>query len=145
MVHSVKLRETQLPVKLLVASCNNDSRLSRGYLLRMTQITRIHAGKTPRRAHYIAEWMERRGRKQADLARATGADKATVSRWIGDGVIPSEKYLEPLALFLDAEEVAALFRHPDDDWLARLFRDRSDDERQRLRQLIDAAFPERVA
>lgn len=113
----------------------------------MATTTRIHTDKTPPRTHYIVEWAERRGKKQADIVRGTGADKGLVSRWF-DGVIPSEKYLQPLAEFLqagDPPEPAALFRHPDDDWLARLFRDRSDEERERMIRVIETAFPIRRA
>ena len=120
-------------------------RSNREYTLRMAQVTRIHAGKTPVRRHYLVEWAERRGVSQADLVRATGADKAAVSRWFNHGVIPSEKHIDNVALALQVEDVASLFRHPDDDWLSRLFKDRDEEERERLRQMIELAFPAKRA
>jgi hypothetical protein len=43
------------------------------------------------------------------------------------------------------DEPAALFRHPDDDWLARFFRGKSEEERYRIRQILEAAFPTKKA
>jgi len=113
--------------------------------LRMAQVTQIHAGKTPIRRHYIVEWAERRQVTQADLVRATGADKAAVSRWFNHGVIPSEKHIDNVASALNVEDVASLFRHPDDDWLSRMFKDRDEEERLRMRQMIELAFPAKRA
>lgn len=107
--------------------------------------TRIHQGKEARRRHYLAEWMELRGVKPADITEAIGADKSLISRWLNKGVLPGKNYLEALAGFLGAEEGAALFRHPDDDWLARFFRERNEADRARARAILEAAFPKRVA
>lgn len=110
----------------------------------MTNITRIHQGKTPRRLHYIAEWMERRGKSGADLMREIGCDKSLVSRWINDGSIPSDKWIDTLAAALETTP-EGLFRHPDDDWLSRWFKAHSEEERQRAIQLLKTAFPDRQA
>lgn len=98
------------------------------------------------RFHYIVEWAERRNLTQADITRALHADKSTVSRWFS-GSIPSEMYLVPLTALLtgDGDEPAALFRHPDDDWMARLLRGRPADEVSRIKAMIEAAFPKRAA
>lgn len=106
----------------------------------MGRPTKIHHGKQPYRLHYIIEWAELRGRKQADIVRALGVDKSTVSRWF-DGTIPSETHLIALAAYFEIEDPRALFRHPDDDWLARFFRERSRDETSRMRAMLEAAFP----
>jgi len=92
------------------------------------------------RLHYIPEWAERRGLSQADIARELDVDKSSVSRWFA-GSMPTEKWLVPLAALLQVDEIASLFRHPDDDWLERFFRGRSDDERQRIKATLEAAFP----
>lgn len=105
----------------------------------MAQVTRIHSNKTPQRLHYIVEWAERRGLKQADIVREVGADKATVSRWFG-GSLPNEAYLQPLA-GLFGTEVVGLFRHPDDDWIARFLQGRTSDEIGRIKTVLSSAFP----
>jgi hypothetical protein len=50
----------------------------------------IHGSKNPNRLHYLADWIERRHLKQADVVRALGVDKATVSRWCS-GQMPEQK------------------------------------------------------
>jgi transcriptional regulator with XRE-family HTH domain len=98
-------------------------------------------GKEPK-VHYISEWAEKRGHRQADLVEALGGavDKSTVSRWFA-GTLPAKEHLEALRRLFGLEEIASLLRHPDDDWLAKFFKDKSDDERFRLRQILEAAFP----
>lgn len=93
------------------------------------------------RVHYIPEWCEHRGMRQVDLVKALEGhvDKSTVSRWFS-GVKPHKKHLEILRQALQLDEAAAIFRHPDDDWLAKLFRGKSEDEKYKLRQLIEAAL-----
>jgi hypothetical protein len=103
-------------------------------------LSRIHRGKQPRRPHFIPEWAERRGyESQADLAEALQADKSVVSRWYS-GTSPSEEWQKKLAGLFHCER-EALFRHPDDDWLARFFLDRDDHEMTRIKQMLEAAFP----
>jgi hypothetical protein len=122
------------------AFCANDLPMLAPLRCVMARPTRIHHGKQPRRLHYLVEWAARRGQKQADIVRGLGVDKSTVSRWF-DGAVPSEVHLIALADYLEAEEPAALFRHPDDDWLARFFRERSQDEADRMKAMLEAAFP----
>lgn len=105
----------------------------------MNPVTRIHASKQPRRPHFIVEWAEKRDLKQADLSRELGADKSTVSRWYS-GATPGEDWQEKLAAFFEIER-EALFRHPDDDWIARFFRNRSEDEIERMKKLLESVFP----
>ena len=81
---------------------------------------------------------------QADIVRETGADKGTVSRWFS-GNTPQDKYLDALVVCLDVEDREALFRHPDDDWMARFLRGRSEDEKKRIQTMLLAAFPSKVA
>ena len=140
-----KLHETQLCVKRQVASRANDTLGGSAIVLRMAQVTRIHAAKTPHRMHYIPEWSEKRGIKQADIVRQMPAglevDKSSVSRWFR-GKLPSERHLIALAALLELEEVAALFRSPEDDWLMRLFRHRTEEEKARIAQLVEIAVPQ---
>lgn len=96
--------------------------------------------ETSHRRHYIAEWAEKRGKKQADIVRDLGIEKSTVYRWFADGVIPTEKHLVPLASYLSAPEVVALFRHPDDDWLARMFVDKTEEQKEAAVQMLKLFF-----
>ncbi len=82
--------------------------------------------------------------KQADIVRETGIDKATVSRWFR-GAIPREEHLKILCRLFHLDEPADLFMHPENDWLARLLRNRSDEEIGRIRVMLEAAFPKKVA
>ncbi len=80
---------------------------------------------------------------QADIAMALGADKSVVSRWFS-GSTPSEFWQERLAA-LFATDREGLFRHPDSDWLMRFFEGRPDEERQRIRETLEVAFPRKTA
>lgn len=93
---------------------------------------------------YIAEWMEVQDPPitAADLWRATGIDKSTISRWVNNpSQIPHDENMQTLADFFNLDDPASLMRHPDDDWLTRKFRDHDENERRRMRQMIEAAFP----
>lgn len=89
--------------------------------------------------HFIEEWAEHRGYKRADIASALGVDKSLVSRWF-QGSVPSEKWLEPLAEFLGAGEASSLFRHPDDDWIAKMFRDKTEAQREAAVEMLKIFF-----
>lgn len=106
-------------------------------------VERVFGQKQPRRPHYIAEWADARGLKQADLAKELNADKSLVSRWF-HGSTPGIDWQEKLAAFF-AVEPEALFRHPDDDWLARFLQNRPRDEIDRIKNTLEAAFPRRKA
>lgn len=106
----------------------------------MSEVTRIHRGKQPHRPHFIPEWAEtRRYETQVELANALDADKSVVSRWYS-GSTPSLDWQEKLASLFEIER-EALFRHPDDDWIAKFFRNRSKEERERMKHMLELAFP----
>lgn len=107
---------------------------------------RIYKGRQPRRPHFIPQWAEKRGFKtQAELIKALGSDKSIVSRWYDPHrpTSPGVEWQAKLAALLvgDETETDSLFRHPDEDWLARFFRNRSLDEVERAKQMLEAAFP----
>ena len=108
----------------------------------MAKIVHIHASKQPRRPHHIQDWAEKRNLSQADLVRELGADKSVVSRWYA-GASPGKEWQMKLASFFDVDE-EALFRHPDEDWLMRKFKRHSEEERERMRKTIEAAFPDKT-
>lgn len=111
-------------------------------MLRMAQVEKIHAGKQPFRLHYIVEWAEKRNLKPAQVAREIGVEKSTVSRW-WKGSLPQEDHLQALA-GLFGTDVSGLFRHPDDDWIARLLRGRNEEEKKRIIQVIELSFPKKT-
>lgn len=108
----------------------------------MSNIKHIHSSKTPVRLHFIEEWAEKRNLSQADIVREIGADKGLVSRWFRSGVMPKEDYLEKLAA-LFGTDIHGLFRHPDEDWLARFFRDKSEAQREHAIQMLKVLFQNR--
>lgn len=132
-----------------VARSANDALQQSGVELRMAQRAkkpgppaRIHRGKTPVMKHYLPEWAASRGKEQVDLVRDLGADKGTVSRWFS-GVIPTDEYLEKIAHYFQWEDARTIFRHPDDDWITRLFQGREEEERKRMLNTLETAFPKR--
>lgn len=111
----------------------------------MKKPTRIGGTRQPRRPHFIREWAEHRHYKsQAELAAALDADKSVVSRWY-DGASPGPEWQLKLADLFGVEEPDAIFRHPDDDWLSKFFRDREAEEISRMKQLLELTFPRKSA
>jgi len=100
----------------------------------MSKPTKIHQDKTPVRFHYIVEWAEKRLVTPPGIAKAIGVERQTVYRWFA-GQIPSERHLLSLAEFFHIEPTD-LFRHPDDNWLSRLLKDKPAEERQRIEEAI---------
>lgn len=108
----------------------------------MADVTTIHSGRQPNRPHFIPDWAEKRNLSQADLARELGADKSVVSRWF-KGSTPSLDWQKRLSALFRCER-ESLFRHPDDDWLSRFFKDRTAEEVEKMKQMLELAFPKRT-
>lgn len=108
----------------------------------MSDISKIHQGKQPRRPHHVEDWARKRGMNQAQLAREIGADKSLVSRWYS-GSTPSLDWQERLAALFHIEE-ESLFRHPDDDWISRFLQGREEDEIERIKSTLETAFPRKT-
>ena len=105
----------------------------------MGPVVKIHTLKQGHRPHFIEQWAAHRDLAQKDIVRALGVDKGVVSRWFS-GSTPSVKYQEALANLFETER-ESLFRHPDEDWLARFFVGRSPPEIERIKATLLAAFP----
>lgn len=112
-------------------------------------LARIHQNKQPIRRHYINEWLEERGMSAVELLDAlndqrhlAGVDKSQVYRWL-KGQLPQSNMQERIAAVFQVEP-DALLRHPADDWIARKLRGRSKEEVDRLRQMIELAFPSKT-
>jgi transcriptional regulator with XRE-family HTH domain len=110
----------------------------------MGSVTKLNRTKQLRRPHHIVDWAEKRALTQAEIANEIGADKSVVSRWFG-GATPSEEYQEKLAALFGADDPEAIFRHPDDDWLRRFFEGLDQDEIDRAKRMLEAAFPKKRA
>jgi transcriptional regulator with XRE-family HTH domain len=128
----------QLFARAFVACRPNENLRRLKYGCPMSNVTEIHGDKTPIRLHYVVEWAQKRNLTQADIVREVGADKSVVSRWFG-GMLPKQEYLEKLAE-LFGTDIHGLFRHPDDDWLAKFFRDKSEDQREHAIQMLRLLF-----
>jgi transcriptional regulator with XRE-family HTH domain len=97
--------------------------------------------------------MERRNLSPADMSRQIGADKSVISRWLS-GASPTKVYQERLAALFSIEP-HELFRHPDDNWLARFFAERAElmallkerdaEELDRIEKMIRLTFPPKAA
>lgn len=143
-VMPLKLRNLQHKSRAFLAQLVNDGGASGRYRQRMNSVVRIHTSKQGNRPHFIAEWAEKRNLSQADLARELSADKSIVSRWFG-GSSPTTEYQEKLAALFACDDRDAIFRHPDDDWLVRFFKGRNQDEIERIKKMLEIAFPRKSA
>jgi transcriptional regulator with XRE-family HTH domain len=123
-----------------VARQNNEFKNGMVYGFAMSNIQSLKARKSPMRLHFIIEWAEKRNLKQADIAREVGVDPGNVSRWY-DGKLPKPEYLEKLAALFHTD-VHGLFRHPDEDWVARLFRNKTDQEKRKALEMLKLLFEE---
>lgn len=106
----------------------------------MSNTIQIHSDKEPIRNHFIVEWAEKRGFSQADIVRQIGVDKSLVSRWFR-GTNPKQDYLEKLAALFETD-VHGLYRHPDDDWLAKFFMEKTEEQKERAIEMLKIMFAE---
>ncbi|NTG19359.1 helix-turn-helix transcriptional regulator [Agrobacterium rhizogenes] len=104
----------------------------------MSNVSRIHSNKTPQRIHYIPEWAEMRHLKQVNIVEELNVDKGLVSKWFR-GTLPKPEYLEKLAA-LFGTDVQGLFREPHDDWLAKFFRDKTEEQKDRAISMLKLFF-----
>ncbi len=109
----------------------------------MSDVTQIHQGKQPRRPHFIPQWAEKRGLRQADIVEQIGVDKGTVSKWFS-GSTPGLVWQKKLAALFECEP-ESLFRDPDDDWIGRFLKQRNAEERARIKQVLEVMFPPKRA
>ncbi|WP_296580104.1 helix-turn-helix transcriptional regulator [Xanthobacter sp.] len=139
-----KLRNLQPSVNPTDAHLANDQSCAQQYRWIMrNEPTKIHPSKQPRRPHHIADWMDKYGLKAVDVSSELNVDKSVVSRWLS-GSTPNVHHQERLAALFHTDR-EGLFRHPDDDWLAKFFKDRTKDELERIKATLEAAFPRRNA
>lgn len=111
-------------------------------------IPRIYGNRQPRRPHYLPHLMERHGITRADIIEAIDVDKSQLSRWLDEDkpATPSPEWAKKLGEFFGkGHDPVDIFADPDVDWLSRLLRDRSAEEIERIKAMIEAAFPARRA
>jgi hypothetical protein len=97
------------------------------------------SSQAPRRSHYLVEWADSRGWRQADVARACDADKSLVSRWY-KGATPGIEWRERLARVFSVEP-EAFFAHPSDHWFKSFLAGRSLDEVDHIKKSLEVLFP----
>lgn len=66
-------------------------------------------------------------------------DKSQPYRWL-KGQLPQAPMQKRIADALELDDPSDLLRSPIDDWFAKFFRDRSDEEKARARRVLEAAF-----
>lgn len=109
----------------------------------MAKVEQIHGQKTPIRRHFVKEWMEARNMEPVDLIEQLDADRSTVYRWMA-GQMPQPDWQVRIAALFHIEP-EALLRHPDADWLSRFFAGREAEERERIKQAMELAWPRKQA
>lgn len=86
------------------------------------------------------------GQQSVSSARPTSrgnwARISLVSRWFS-GSTPGLDWQQRLAALFHTEP-ESLFRHPDDDWIARFLKDRAEDEIERIKATLENAFPRKT-
>lgn len=124
----------------------------------MPRTTRIHKGKaTTFRRHFLREWLEERGMEPMDLVHALNEsepdhfiDKTQIYRWLR-GQLPHAKTQVRIAAALSLTDPETgeptperLMHHPAHDWIARKFQGRDMEEIERIRRMVDIAFPDKT-
>jgi hypothetical protein len=64
-------------------------------------------------------------------------DKKQVYRWL-EGKMPHKDTLDRIAAALRLESPEDLFRHPDEIWIRQLLKDKSDEERERIKAMVES-------
>jgi hypothetical protein len=111
----------------------------------LVELTQIYARRTPRRPHYLADWMERRHISRKDLIEDLGVDKGQVSKWLDEEkpTTPGPDWAAKLGAYFSTEgaDPVDIFTHPDNDWMMRFFEGRRLDEIERIKLTMETAFP----
>lgn len=123
----------------------------------MGKTSTIHDRKGTFRRHCLAEWLEERRMDPMDLLNAlneSGAEepiqKSQVYRWL-KGQLPHKPTQIRIAAVLNLLDIESgepapelLMRKPEEVWFALKIRNRSEEERERIKQMIELAFPDRT-
>lgn len=125
----------------------------------MSQPTQIR-GKGPTfRRHFLAEWLEEREMEPMDLLNelnepsdmeTPAIDKSQVYRWL-KGQLPQRKTQVRIAAALNLVDPETgdpaperLMTHPAQDWIAKKVSGLEQSDIERLRQMVDLAFPDKT-
>lgn len=113
-----------------------------------SQLARIYENRQPRRPHYLAQLMDRHGVSRQEIIEAIEVDKSLLSRWLDESrpSTPSPEWAHKLGEFFGkGGDPVDIFADPDVDWMSRLLQGRSADEIERIKAMIEAAFPAKRA
>jgi len=117
----------------------------------------IHRGKPTFRRHYLREWLEEREMEPMDLVNVLNEaeperplDKTHVYRWLR-GTLPHIETQIRIAAALELRDPETgepnpelMMTHPAQVWIARKVQGRPKEDVERLRQMIELAFPDRT-
>ena len=118
----------------------------------------LHLNREPFRRHYLAEWLEENDMKPMELLDALNEpagmdpvviDKSQVYRWL-KGQLPHRSTqvriaaaLNLLDAFTGEPNPELLMSHPAQVWIARKVSGLEPEDIERLKTIIESAFPER--
>ena len=110
----------------------------------MAKVTPRQKSGPPR--HFIREWRKHRNLTMEQLAEIIGVTQGAISQLERGQTNYTQPMLEALADALHCRPYDLIMRTPEeaaaDDWLAHFFRNRNIDELKRIKQMLNAAFPE---
>lgn len=109
---------------------------------------RIYTGRQPRRPHYLAKLMERYNVSRMDIITSLEVDKSLISRWLDENkpATPSNDWAAKLGQFFgQGHDPVDIFADPDVDWMTRFLRNRTPREVERIKAMLEAAFPAKKA
>jgi transcriptional regulator with XRE-family HTH domain len=93
----------------------------------------------PERIHFIVDWAKEHNLSQADISRQIDADRAIVSRWFNQGVMPKPEYLVKLGTLFGTTP-QGMFHRPQDEALLKLFCVLTDEQKEQLVEMAKVMF-----
>lgn len=116
---------------------------------RNAAVEAIYAKRQGRRPHYLARLMERYNvERRQMLEEIDGLDKSLLSRWLDEDKpsTPSPDWARKLGEFFgQGGDPVDIFADPDLDWMARFLQGRDREEVDRMKKMLEAAFPAKRA
>jgi hypothetical protein len=93
--------------------------------------------------HYLAEWLDHLGMRQAKLAELIEMPPGSVSRWASGKPMEWPNVLK-ISKALGFKDPRLLFKHPDEAWAMDFMGGRDAEEVERIKTAMAAIFPRKV-